>query len=63
MMNTREISEKTAMKISGHKTRAVFDRYDIVTEDDVADAIERVSHHLAAQPRTAANVVPFKRLA
>jgi len=36
------VNEKVAMKISGHKTRTVFDRYHIVDTDDVVDAMRRV---------------------
>jgi len=42
-MVRRGVSENIAMTISGHITRAVFDRYDITRERDLQEASENIA--------------------
>ena len=37
------IPERLAMQMTGHKTRAVFERYNIVSEGDLSDAAQRLN--------------------
>lgn len=46
------VPEKVVMLISGHKTRSVFDRYNIVQGDDLRDAMKKLEKHLGGQRRS-----------
>jgi len=54
------LSEHEGMALSGHTTDSVYRRYDIISDDDLTEAMNRVQQHLKKE---AANrkVVPIKR--
>jgi hypothetical protein len=47
------------MGISGHPARTIFDRYNITSEDDLREAMQRTSDYVSAQT-TRSNVTPIR---
>jgi len=41
------VPDPIAMSIMGHRTRAMYDRYNIVNEEDIREAMSRVAHRRA----------------
>ncbi|HKW34796.1 MAG TPA: hypothetical protein VJN92_17430 [Candidatus Acidoferrum sp.] len=48
-MIRRGVPQKTAMKVSGHKTDTIFSRYNIVSEADIRDAVRNIKHGAKAE--------------
>lgn len=53
------VPQSVAMKISGHRTAAIFRRYDITTEADIREAVRKTQVHLRTQPAER-TVVPLQ---
>ena len=65
LVTVAKVPERIAMKITGHKTRAVFDRYHIVSAADVTAAMHalettgaRISERLVKNPGDAVQRLP-----
>ena len=51
------VPERVAMLLTGHKSRAIFDRYNIINEQELLDAGDQLVEYLAQQ----AQAVPARR--
>jgi integrase len=57
------VPESVSMKISGHKNRSVFERYNIVDVEDVRQAMRRVEHQALPTVKTTRRLLSGKKLA
>jgi hypothetical protein len=54
------LSENEGMKLSGHETDSIYRRYDINSEDDLTESMNRVQEHVKKEAEIR-KVVPLKR--
>jgi integrase len=59
-MKRAGVQDKIAMEISGHRTRSVFDRYNIVDEGDIGNAAEKLQQYF--RQRKVARAAKLKRV-
>lgn len=53
-----DVPQSVAMAISGHRTASVFRRYDITSEQDLRDAVKKVTAYVESLP-TETTVIPL----
>jgi integrase len=57
-MRRAGVSEQVAMRISGHKTRSVFERYNITSGRDIEDAAKKLEAYHAEIGDNSATIQP-----
>jgi integrase len=60
------VTETVCMAISGHRTRSVFDRYNITSDRDLKEATQKLSAYIQEQKnpvsgKVSGKVIPFEQ--
>jgi len=54
------IPDIAAMKITGHRTRSVFDLYNITSDEDLAQAADKLEEYIQTRAQER-KVIPFQK--